>query len=175
MTRKSLLAIVMCLAWGCESDASTDQVTQSDAAVERRCGPPLSVRQAVIAHPVLDKVRHTGEVLAHSGFSAEALEVARTIGASNLLARIPAAEAEATKHRDGSALHLLQIRQALSDRIQLTLLDVARTAAEADCEEERADQLADRLQETRDTHVRRLTLWRLSAMRSSASWRVSSR
>ena len=55
-------------------------------------------------------------------------------------------------------LYRLQVQQQLSNRILLAFLDVARTAAEADCEEERADQLADGLQGIRDKRIRRYTL-----------------
>jgi hypothetical protein len=72
--------------------------------------------------------------------------------------QVPALEREVAQNAEGAILRLLRVRQQLSDRILLAFLDVARTAAEADCEEERADQLADRLQEVRDKRIRRQTL-----------------
>jgi hypothetical protein len=49
----------------------------------------------------------------------------------------------------------------LSTRLLLALLEVKSAAAEADCEEERADDLADRLQEIQEERVRRLTIFSL--------------
>jgi hypothetical protein len=84
--------------------------------------------------------------------------IAEVIGARELLSSLPALEAEAARDDAGARVRLLQARQRLSDLVVLGLLDVARTAAEADCEEERADQLADRLQERREKTVRTRTL-----------------
>lgn len=50
------------------------------------------------------------------------------------------------------------MREQLTDRVLLALLTVKSAAAEADCEEERAADLADRLQEELDHKVQTLTL-----------------
>jgi hypothetical protein len=93
-----------------------------------------------------------------SGFSPQASDIAETIGARHLLAQLPNLKAEDARNAEGAAVRLLRVRQQLPDRIVMAILDVARTAAEADCEEERADQLADRLQEVRDQKIRYRTL-----------------
>jgi hypothetical protein len=80
------------------------------------------------------------------------------IGAKDLLVQMTVLEPEAEHNVMEATIRRLQVRQQLSNRVLLAFLDVARTAAEADCEEERADQLADRLQDVRDKRVRRQTL-----------------
>jgi hypothetical protein len=91
-------------------------------------------------------------------FSRQAQETAELIGAHDFLVRMAELEAEPSTQNQLTMLNLLEIRRQLSDRILLGFLDVARTASEADCEEERADQLADRLQAIREKRVRYLTL-----------------
>lgn len=91
-------------------------------------------------------------------FSSQAHETAELIGARDLLWELARLDAVEAPDVQAASLRRLQVLQQLSNRILLALLDVARTAAEADCEEERADQLADRLQEARDKRIRRQTL-----------------
>jgi hypothetical protein len=57
-----------------------------------------------------------------------------------------------------STLELLQLRQELTDRLLLTLFEVSSTVAEITCERDRADQIADRMDEVDAARVKRLTL-----------------
>ncbi len=155
-------AALLCLGTGCAwiSLVATDSVAES-AAVERRCAPAAPVPDSrYIRQHAPDSESPLAQVppaLGHR-FSREALLIAETIGVSDLITQLPSLEAEAEQQIERSVVRLLQVRQELSDRLLLAFFDVARTAAEADCEEERADQLADRLQETRDRRVRTQTL-----------------
>jgi hypothetical protein len=93
--------------------------------------------------------------------SPRALEIANAIGADELASRIQTLDYEAARGSEGARLRLLELRQQLSERILLALLEVKSAAAEADCEEERADGLADRLQEMQEERVKRLTIFSL--------------
>jgi hypothetical protein len=56
------------------------------------------------------------------------------------------------------ALERLRLRQAISERIMLAMLDASAAVAELDCEGERGDQLQTRLQGIESRRARRLTL-----------------
>lgn len=157
---------VLCFAAGCATDRgqSADALIEL-AAVERRCDPPHVVQPVTGRGIVRNAAGRTTSDIPHdpalsepSGFSPQALDIAETIGAKNLVAQLPTLKAEDARHAEGASVRLLRVRQQLSDRIVMAILDVARTAAEADCEEERADKLADRLQEVRDQKIRYRTL-----------------
>jgi hypothetical protein len=90
-------------------------------------------------------------------FSPQSQRIAESLKVKDLLVQLIALEAQQNQDLP-SRLSRLQVQQQLSNRILLAFLDVARSAAEADCEEERADQLADGLQEIRDQRIRRHTL-----------------
>jgi hypothetical protein len=164
MSSIALLLAILCLASGCAGGPQTphDQILPS-AGTERRCAPTTgSSRARSLIHVPIQE--HNGpraepEASTAQRFPPEALAIAETIGALDLLVQLPTLEGEVADNREGALLRLLQVRQRLSDHILLALLDVKSAAAEADCEEERADQLADRLQEGRDQRVRRLTIF----------------
>lgn len=160
----SVLLIIACVLTGCatQRERSSESLIKL-AATDRRCSPPSIVKLTMDRHS-LDQGRtrtrpDSASELAPGSFSPQALEIAETIGAKDLLVRIQTLKTDHAQATEGIiAIRLLRLRQQLSDRIVLASLDVARTAAEADCEEERADQLADRLQEVRDRKIRYRTL-----------------
>lgn len=91
---------------------------------------------------------------AGSGYSEPAWRAARLLGVTGLLehmARLRAAGRTAT-------FDYLLLRQRLSDRIMLGLLETSGTVAEITCERDRADQVADRMDEIDTTRVKGLTL-----------------
>ena len=57
-----------------------------------------------------------------------------------------------------SPLEVVIRRQQLTERIQLAILEVNSTAAEIICERDRADQLADRIDEVDGGRVKQLTI-----------------
>lgn len=91
-------------------------------------------------------------------FSPQSQSVAESIGVKDLLVQLRSLEAEAELNHGIVTIERLHVQQQLLGRILLAFLDVARAAAEADCEEERADQLADGLHEVRDKRIRQYTL-----------------
>ena len=129
--------------------------------VERRCGPVSTVQRATDQPPFrlhADTTIQPGnsDVLA-GRFSPQSQRIADRIGVKHLLVQEAVLEGKADQDV-ATAVERLQVQQQVSNRIALGVLDVARTAAEADCEEKRADQLAELLREDRDKHIRRLLL-----------------
>lgn len=133
--------------------------------VERRCGPPASQFSSSYRftgqspEPFIGRVAGDAANSAPIGFSVQALAIADTILVLPLIRQLPELEAEIAQNGEGAALRLMRVRQQLSDRLLLALFDVSVAAAEAHCEEERANQLANRLQETRDNRVRQDTIY----------------
>ncbi len=152
------------LVYGCATDVNRkhDELIGS-SAIERHCGPVQNVPRVIVHRHISSFQRDSPtEMLRGDGlsgrFSQQAQIVSEIIGAKDLLRELVSLEAQAAEQSEGPTVQLLHVQQQLSNRIVLAILEVARTAAEADCEEERADQLADRLQDVRDKRVRRQTL-----------------
>ena len=91
-----------------------------------------------------------------AGFSKKAIAIAEVIDALPLLRQIPPLEAEAATGSTAAELKLLRVHQRITDRIVLAILDVSRTIAAIECENERGDQLQDWLQKAEDRRIRRL-------------------
>jgi hypothetical protein len=93
------------------------------------------------------------------GFSQDAIDIAEIIGALPLLEQLLTAEMEGTRGPGMAAqLRLLRLRLAISNRIQLAMLDISSTLAVIDCEGERGDALRVRLEAAEDRRTRRLGL-----------------
>ncbi len=149
---------------GCATESRRPDTLLHSGAIERRCGPESAVQQTGLRMSLAqksfqEKTDFDAADLSAGRFSLQSQDIADTIGAKDLLTQIAALEAEASRNVPDSTIRLLLVRQQLSDRILLALLDVKSAAAEANCEEKRADQLADQLQEKRDARARRLTIF----------------
>jgi len=115
---------------------------------ERSCAP---------LHPVRFQIhdeRNAEAVKPDLPFSAQSLEVARVMNAVPLLTELTALERAGETH----TLAFMELRQSLSDRLLLTLFEVSSLTAELVCERDRADQVADRMDEVDALLVKRLTL-----------------
>ena len=156
----TFLACLVVLASGCATESRRPDSLLQSGAIERRCGPSSSVQpvQAVSLKQLYAAGAFGAPELSSRRFSSQAVETAQEIGAKDLLLQLADLEDEDKQHVEGADIHRLRVQHQISNRILLAFLDVARTAAEADCEEERADQLADRLQEARDKRIRHQTL-----------------
>ena len=86
-------------------------------------------------------------------YSPAALQIAKVIGALPLLNEIEKAPKETS-----SEIQTLLLRQQLTERILLAFFEVESATAEIVCERDRADQLADRIDETDGTRVKQLTI-----------------
>lgn len=87
--------------------------------------------------------------------SPQARNIAEIVGLSDLLVEIAAREGSVEPRTDGERLHLLELRQQLSDRLLLTSLALSSVTAEVACEETRADHAANRLQEAQERRTRK--------------------
>jgi hypothetical protein len=116
---------------------------------ERSCAP---------LHPTRFEIHGeepTGDLSnANLPLSAQALEVARVMNAIPLLTELAALE----RAGDTRSVAFMELRQSLSDRLLLTLFELSSLTAELVCERDRADQVADRMDEVDASVVKRLTL-----------------
>lgn len=162
MNRKMACVILICFASGCAGGPQAPFDLTSSERVQRRCGPPAGIGHtlplAVSSPSVHDGLRNDGTLSLAVRLSPPAMKMADTISVLPLVTHIPTLEAEVARNEEGAATRLLEVRHQILERIVLASLAVARTAAEADCEEERADQLADRLQEVREKRTRGFTI-----------------
>jgi hypothetical protein len=118
----------------------------------QRCVPSVAQKPRSV-HAVPDtSVSPSPQAI--SRFSESTLRVAQVMGVIQLLNEL----AQLRGSDQHPSLELLQRRQQLTDKILLTLLEVASATAEIVCERDRADQLADRIDEIDSTRVRRLTI-----------------
>jgi hypothetical protein len=92
--------------------------------------------------------------LTSSHFSPHAVRVAEVVGVLGIINDL----SQSTTPSPGERIDRLARRQQLSDRILLSLLEIASTTAEVVCERDRADQLADRIDEIDGSRVKQLTI-----------------
>jgi hypothetical protein len=104
-----------------------------------------------VARPAASLRAVSVQRLAAAGFPRPAIEVAEAIEATDALLRL--VELERTPRGETA---LLAARLRVSEIIMLSMLDLASTLAEIDCEGERGDQLQNRLQAAQDRLARRL-------------------
>lgn len=123
------------------------------AESSQRCVPDMTKR-AHSAGPMVEPAPARPTDRASSEFSADALRVAEVIGVLPVLNEI--ADLEGSPRSD--VLEMLVRRQHLTDQVLLTLFEVASSTAELTCERDRADQVADRMDEIDNAMVKRLTI-----------------
>jgi hypothetical protein len=114
-------------------------------AAKKRQGPIRTLHSPLAIVPTPQVVQR---------FSPESLRVAETVGVLPLLNDL----ADMSASRPFNVLDILVRRQLLTDRTQLALLEIASTTAEIICERDRADQLADRIDEVDGARVKQLTI-----------------
>jgi hypothetical protein len=122
-----------------------------------RCSPPAihrSVSLAAIEKPVGESGEVTAQLPTPDAFSTRAIAAAYAIDALPLLKDIAALEQQG----DSQAVPLLKVREKLIGRILLATEEVSSLTAEIVCESDRADQIADRLQDELSTRVKYETL-----------------
>ncbi len=151
------LLFSLCLLSGCAHDTHRAETRPRGGGPEWHCGPPPDHRPAIPV-PARSRIGFTPNAPALRGFSPTALEIAQLIGAYDLLKQLHEAGGEPAQGDMAAMLRQLQVRERLSTHILLASLDVNSAAAEADCESERAQALADRLEKGRQQWVTRLTV-----------------
>lgn len=161
LARFCMVALALALLAGCTSRLGPERRETSRSGFDRVCAPLSRTRHATgtKAVPSPEVLRPTFDHLKARGFSEDAIDIAEIIGALPLLKQLLAAETEATRVPGVTAeLRLLRLRLAISDRVQLAMLDVSSTLAVIDCEGERGDALRVRLQNAEERRARRLGL-----------------
>ena len=122
--------------------------TPHSTTPERSCAPLHPTRfQPQIEEPAADAQPELS-------LSAQSLEVARVMNVVPLLTRLTALERAGETH----SMAFLELQQSLTDRLLLTLFEISSLTAELVCERDRADQVADRMDEIDASVVKRLTL-----------------
>lgn len=159
---KACLAVVMCLFVGCAPVLQRMGSEPRTRTFERRCRPVQTLPRGLLPYgttpgPPLSAAE-TEHLSLATGFTPQSLQVAGTIGALRLLTQLPDLERAAAQQTEGAKERLRDVRLELSDRILLALLQVTSISAEIVCEAERADQLADRLEEKEVSQSRTLTI-----------------
>ncbi|ULA58693.1 MAG: hypothetical protein LZF60_80085 [Nitrospira sp.] len=126
--------------------------THQGAANEssQRCAPAMAKR-AKTALAAGSQASVTPSIATLSRFSADALEVAEVAGVVPLLNHV----AETSRQ---DPLASMRFRQRLTELLLLTLFEITSTTAELTCERDRADQVADRIDEIDGARVKRLTI-----------------
>ena len=124
---------------------------------ESRCQPPSTERSVSLTKldgPVGESGAVTEDLPDPAGFSDKALNAAYAIQALPLLKELRALEQDG----DTRELILLSIRAKLIGRIFLGIEEINSLKAQIDCEADRANQVADRLQNENSSRVRYETL-----------------
>lgn len=123
--------------------------TPHSTTPERSCAPLHPTRFQVQPNEPTAPISE-----AELSLSEQSLEVAHVMNAMPLLTELTALE----RAGDTGSVAFMQVRQSLTDRVLLTLLEVSSVTAELVCERDRADQVADRMDEVDASLVKRLTL-----------------
>ncbi len=120
---------------------------------KQRCVPAMTkrARPGQAAARPLPVAPTTGAL---SRFSADALRVADVVGVVPLLNRI----AGLTESARQDNLEMVVQRQRLTERLLLTMFEITSSTAELTCERDRADQVADRIDEIDTARIKRLTI-----------------
>ena len=117
------------------------------------CVPAMTKRARMAAAPGQQTpVAPTPEAL--SRFSSDALRVAQVARVMPLLNHL-ASQAESSREHP---LAEMQSRQRLAERLLLTLFEITSATAELTCERDRADQVANRIEDIDGARVKRLTI-----------------
>jgi hypothetical protein len=153
--QECLLVLAISLLAGCAS-LGMDSTPEPDETTDRSCvrtSSPAAIRLGESAAREDESAAIPPEL---NQFSSRAIEAARVIDAYPLLLRVAALEARVSSGDARSENELLRVRQRLSERILLTMLQVSSLLAELDCEGERADLLRDRLQKLEERRLRNI-------------------
>ena len=143
--------LIACVASGCATSPTTRLRLHGDVSTTRCEAPKTSEHLLPIVSSESSSDQGDQDIIE---LSPSARQTAATIRVFGLLKRIPLLEREAKAQPD-TMWRLLWTRQQIVDRISLAAFDVSSTVAEIDCEESRADHVADGMQEVRQDRQER--------------------
>ena len=139
------LGLLFCTAFlhvGCSFLLPSNQITTQVG----KCAPKMAAFFPVSNQPPAAQTPFS--------FSSRAIEVAAVMDSVPILARWEDIEVSG----GSSSIPLLEVRQLLTERLLLTLFEVSSAVAEIVCERDRADQVADRMEEIDTGRIKQLTL-----------------
>jgi hypothetical protein len=116
---------------------------------ESECAPTVPLGEAG-NFEVVPEEELTGDAELRKHFSEHALRTANACGLAPLLRRY--------WQPPQDTLQRLKLRQNVMERLAIISLEITGVSAELDCEEERADQVADYLLDLANTRITKLTL-----------------
>lgn len=145
MPIRTLIAsiIILCTGAGCLGQSQTLHRLHGDATTPR-CN--AQTKTHLLPAPRERNMSNYRDDPVVEALPARVREVAAAINVLDLLSDLRRLEREAVERPD-VAWRLLKTRQQISHRIALAAFDVTSTVAELDCEESRADHVADGLRE----------------------------
>ena len=135
--------VIVCTCVGCLGHSQSLHRLHGDATTPR-CKPHTKTH--VLPMPRQGGVDNYRDDLVAEALPSRVREVAAAINVLGLLGELRRLEREIGE-RPEVAWRLLKTRQQISHRIALAAFDVTSTVAELDCEESRADHVADGLRE----------------------------
>lgn len=146
------LVLISASVGGC---ATVIPPTRQGSANEssHRCVPAMTKRARTVP-ATHDQASVTPSAEARSTFSFDALQVADVAGVVPLLNHIARHAGSAREDPFAAVIS----RQRLTELLLLTLFEVTSATAELTCERDRADQVADRIDELDGARVKRLTI-----------------
>ncbi|WP_447600401.1 hypothetical protein [Nitrospira sp. Nam80] len=150
-SRVLVSVLIVCIASGCATSPTTRLRLHGDVSTTRCEAPKTSEHLLPVVSSESGPVQSDEEAIELSPIARQTAATIRVLG---LLKRIPGLEREAQAQPD-TIWRLLWTRQQIIDRISLAAFDVSSTVAEIDCEESRADHVADGMQEVRQDRQER--------------------
>ena len=147
-----LMTLTMLSTYGCSALITS---SQKGIATEQsqHCGPEVAKTHSDKAAAEINTIVPVEPSMrVERQFSPVARRIAETIEVLSLLNELMDLRAPR------SPLEVVIRRQQLTERIQLAILEVNSAAAEIICERDRADQLADRIDEVDGGRVKQLTI-----------------
>lgn len=144
-------ALILCMASGCVTGPSPRLRLHGDVSTTRCEAPKTSEHFLPLVSSEPGAEQGDEEILKLSPIARQTATTIRVLG---LLKRLPRLEQEA-QAQPAEIWRLLWTRQQIVDRISLAAFDVSSTVAEIDCEESRADHVADGMQEVRQDRQER--------------------
>ncbi|WP_020562077.1 hypothetical protein [Methylosarcina fibrata] len=152
------LAATIVLAFGCASQAPKPTgETLIAHSVDRKCGPASEFKD-ISGSERYDEENPALSLTEVSALSPATLDIANIIGVTKSVEDRHLQDGENPQREPDKRIQRLQVREQLAIRILQALLAVKSAAAEADCEEERAADAADRLQDRQELQSTQFTV-----------------
>lgn len=149
MRLSAFMALVLSTTLSVSGCSFILSATPNSTTSVRACAPPTPG-----AFDVQTEEVSADSFVAELQLSEQSIEVAKVMNILPMLSQLSAFQRAGETH----TIEYMELRQSLSDRLLLTLFELSSVTAELVCERDRADQVADRMDEVDASIVKRLTL-----------------